>query len=469
MTTEARQAATFRDVLAVPEFRTLSAAHIVSIAGDQLARVALAVLVFDRTGSPGLTALTYAITFLPAVLGGPLLGGLADRYPRRTVMVGCDVVRAALVAVMALPGIPLALMYPLVFGVVLLGVPFTAARSALLPQVLPEDRYVVGVGFTTIADQGAQLAGFAAGGAVVAATGTHTALAVDAGTFLVSGLLVRLGTTYRPAAGATHDGDGTAHSTTTDGRPVRGGSAAAGARLIWQSPQLRSLVALAWLAAFFTVPEGLAAPYADEIGAGPAAVGLLMAADPAGAVLGAVVLSRWVSPQRRLRLVGPLAVAAGLPLLACVARPGLPVSLLLWMVCGACSAYQIPVQARFARTVPDARRGQAVGLAASGLVAVQGAGILGAGVVAGRLGPTVTVAAAGGAGACLALVAAAAWSRASRAQRGALPTAQGAASDEVRPSSSTLCSPPPLPGSRAADRRLPVPPSLGGDRSEGGG
>jgi hypothetical protein len=44
--------------------------------------VALAVLVFERTGSPGQTALTYALTFLPAVLAGPLLPGLADRPQR---------------------------------------------------------------------------------------------------------------------------------------------------------------------------------------------------------------------------------------------------------------------------------------------------------------------------------------------------------------------------------------------------
>ena len=58
--------------------------------GDQLASVALSVLVFDRTGSGLATAATYALTFLPAVVGGIVLTGLADRYPRRTLIVACD-------------------------------------------------------------------------------------------------------------------------------------------------------------------------------------------------------------------------------------------------------------------------------------------------------------------------------------------------------------------------------------------
>ena len=90
--------------LRVPEFRALWAAELVSVAGDQLARVGLSVLVFGRTGSAVWAAATYALTFLPALVGGVLLGRLADRHPRRQVMIVCDLVRALLVALMVLPG-----------------------------------------------------------------------------------------------------------------------------------------------------------------------------------------------------------------------------------------------------------------------------------------------------------------------------------------------------------------------------
>src|SRR5260221_14792002 len=93
---------TFREVFAVGEFRALWLAQLLSVAGDQLARVAMTVLVFDRTHSALWTALTYAVTFLPWVIGGLALSGLADRRPRREGRVACDVARMGLVCLMAL-------------------------------------------------------------------------------------------------------------------------------------------------------------------------------------------------------------------------------------------------------------------------------------------------------------------------------------------------------------------------------
>ena len=90
------------------EFRALWLAQILSVAGDQLARVALTLLVFDRTGSPLLAAVTFVASVIPIALGGVALSGLADRLPRREVMICCDLGCAALAASMALPGMPIA-------------------------------------------------------------------------------------------------------------------------------------------------------------------------------------------------------------------------------------------------------------------------------------------------------------------------------------------------------------------------
>src|SRR3978361_2570218 len=97
----ASERVTFAAVLRVREFRVLWLADAQSAIGDQIARVALSVLVFERTESAVLTALAYALTFVPAMLGGVLLSGLADRLPRRPVMVGCDLIRAGLLACVA--------------------------------------------------------------------------------------------------------------------------------------------------------------------------------------------------------------------------------------------------------------------------------------------------------------------------------------------------------------------------------
>src|SRR5260370_12100075 len=80
---------TFADVFAVGEFRALWLAQLLSVAGDQLARVALMVLVYDRTRSALWSALTFAVTFLPWIVGGLGLSGLAARLPLRPPMITC--------------------------------------------------------------------------------------------------------------------------------------------------------------------------------------------------------------------------------------------------------------------------------------------------------------------------------------------------------------------------------------------
>ena len=93
----------FADVLRIRVFAVLYAAETQSIVGNQLARVALSVLVYSRTGRRPDGGIAYALTYLPAIIGGGALSGIADRYSRRMVMVGVDLIRAALFAAMALP------------------------------------------------------------------------------------------------------------------------------------------------------------------------------------------------------------------------------------------------------------------------------------------------------------------------------------------------------------------------------
>src|ERR1700753_2707975 len=83
------------------EFRALWSASALSVIGDQLARAAVPSLVCNRTHSPALAALTYALTMLPNLISGVALGWLADRLPRRTIIVRCDSARAVLVAILA--------------------------------------------------------------------------------------------------------------------------------------------------------------------------------------------------------------------------------------------------------------------------------------------------------------------------------------------------------------------------------
>jgi MFS family permease len=387
----AEQRVSFTDVLRVREFRALWIADAQSAAGDQLARVALSLLVFERTSSSALTALTYALTFLPALVGGALLSGVADRYPRRTVMIVCDLLRAGLVGLMALPQLPLWALGGFLILAVLIGSPFTAAENALIPDIVAGDRFVVSSGLRTITNQIAQLAGFAVGGITVAAIGSRSALALDAATFVVSAVLIRFGVhrRRRPAEGE-HEG----YLATI----------AAGLRMVAADPALRNLLGLCWLAGIYIVPEALAAPYAALIHGGPVAVGLLMAAAPAGSAVGTYLFVRFVSPDARSRWIGPLAVLTGIPFILCAMRPSLTISLALWAIAGMAMAYQVQVMSSFVLAVPPQRRGQAIGIGASGLLAVQGVGSLLGGVVANSSSASVAIGLAGGFEVCVAIL-----------------------------------------------------------------
>ncbi len=393
------QPVTYRDVFAVSEFRALWSAQALSCAGDQFAQVAIAFVVYARTGSAFLTAVAYALTYLPPVIGGTALSGLADLIPRQQMMITLDLTRAGLVALMALPGLPFAGLCALFFGTVLLGTPFSAARSALLPDILPGDRYPLGSVIGSHTTQLSQIAGFLAGGGLVASLGPYRALALDSLSFSLSAGILACGVRARPAppCSASHPSP---WEITWDGVAA-----------VFGSPVLRTLVLFGWLAGFAVVPEALAAPYARVLGGGAPAIGLLMAAMPAGTVIGGFVIGRLLRPSDRMRPMGWLAMLSCAPLIFSLAHPPLPVLILLLALAGAGGAYQLAAAAAFLTALPAVLRVRAFAVAQTSLLAVQGLGIVTGGAVAQRIGAPGAVALAGFMGLLAAAALATGWSR----------------------------------------------------------
>lgn len=384
---------TFREVFAIGEFRALWTAQILSVAGDQLARVALTLLVFHRTHSPLLAAITFAASVVPQFVGGIVLSGLADRLPRRQVMIVCDLVRAGLVAVMALSGIPIAVLVGLLFGVTLIGAPFSAARAALYADVLPEDRYVLGQAVTLTTLQFAQVVGFAAGGVIVGFFGVRTSLLIDAVTFVASAVITRLWVRSRPAPPPE-----SAHG------EAQVPGLAAGIRLVFGDPRLRTPMLLGWLCAFYNAPEGIAAPLAASLGGGAVAVGMLLASLALGASVGAVTFSRFIRPRMRLRWMGPLATLACAVLILFLFHPPLPVALAILALSGLFDCYQVAASAAFVAVTPVRQRSQAFGIAQGGMSLGQGAAMVLAGGAAQRYAPAAVVAVMGAVGAVAAIL-----------------------------------------------------------------
>ncbi|NGO76146.1 MFS transporter [Streptomyces sp. YC504] len=368
--TEATPPQGYAAVFRVREFRAVFAAHLLSLLGVVVAEIALTVLVYELTKSPLLSALTFALGMLPYLVGGTLFAGVADRYPARRVLVVCDLICAACVAVMIVPGTPVAALLALRIMIAAIAPVFTGTRMAALTDILGEgDLYVLGRSILRIVSQSAQLAGFGVGGVLLTVVSPRGAITLTLGTFLASALLLRFGTKARPAR--AHGGAALMRESLS------------GARKVFADRRIRAQVLLFWVPTMFVVaPEALAAPYAEHIGAGPAALGLLMCAMPVGHIAAEVWVGARLSPRTRSRIVLPVAGASLLPFLAYAAEPGLGLSVLLLVLAGAGGAYVLGLDQWFVATVPEELRGRAMTLMTAGLMTVQGAGMALAGLAA---------------------------------------------------------------------------------------
>ena len=194
----------------------------------------------------------------------------------------------ALVSLTAPPEAGLWILVALLFVVTLLDSPFKSARSAMMPDILTGERYVLGTAVTQTTLQVAMVSGYALGGLLVALLGVRIALLIDAATFAASAVLVWFWVRHRPAA--AHSAAVAAH------RPSQLRRWPPGVRLVFGDRVLRTLMLLGWLVAFYVVPMGLAAPYAASFHASlaiPIGTGLVFAAGPFGTAIGAVVFGRW--------------------------------------------------------------------------------------------------------------------------------------------------------------------------------
>lgn len=357
----------YRDVMAIGEFRSMWLAHALSMIGTNLLNITSSVLVYQLTDSAFAAGITLAVMFLPPILAGPLFSGLADILPRRQVMVACDVLRAVVIMIVGIPGMPIWLVWALLFISILPSIPFAAARAALLTQIVQGERYVASTAIIQLTAQLGMLLGLIAGGVIVTLVGPNITLMSTGLLFVLSALILRFGVKARPAPAREQDGQK---------RPGLLAMTRDGAKLVFRDPKLRVLALLAWLAGLYSVPYGLANPMAAEAGAGPAAAGFIMAGQAIGALVGGFVLTRLIPPPTRIRLLGPLAVLTCVPLLLWVFQMPLWMMIAALALCGAAGSYQFVANAAFVLCVPKEGRGLAFGLVASGLQAAQGLGIL---------------------------------------------------------------------------------------------
>ncbi|MFI9050145.1 MFS transporter [Streptomyces sp. NPDC053427] len=407
----------YRAVFAVPEFRWVFAAHLLSSLGVVVCELALTLLVFDLTDSPLLSALTFALGLLPYVVGGTLLSAVADRYPARTVLVVCDVLCALAAAGMVVPGTPIALLLFLRCATAAIAPVFAGTRAGTLGDILGDgELFVLGRSVIRIVNQGAQLAGFAAGGMLLAVVPPRAVLAITACTFVGSAVLLRLGTRVRPARDTAHG--------------ALLGASLAGTRRLLADRRIRALLLLTWLPpTFVVVPEALLIPYGDLLGTGPAGVGLLLCAMPIGAITAETLAGTFLSPRARTRLTFPMGLFAVLPSLGFALRPSLGGAVLLLVLTGTGISYNFGVDRWFVSSVPDELLGQAMTVMQAGRMTIMGLGMSLAGVAAAYAPLQVVMPAAGvvGSACVLAVIFEVRRTAADGPRRTRLPAAGGAA------------------------------------------
>lgn len=383
MAVQAPDKLSYRDALASKELRALFTAQLVSIGGSSVAAVALTVLVYRRTSSPLLASLTFALNFLPYLVGGALLSGLVDRIRPRQLAAGCDLGSAVLMLVIALPRMPLLLLFVLLFASGTLSSQSNGARSVLLRAGVTSDGYVPARSLMRIAAQLAQIGGNAGGGLLLVFLSPVGCLLVNAATFVFSAATVRFRVADHPSEGERGEA-----------RLIK--DSLRGARQVLAIPELRRLMLLCWLAPTFIVaPEALAAPYVTSHGGSSAVVGWWLVALPVALITGDVFGVRRLSAVRQRWIVAPAAAAEFVPFLAFILNPSIPVGMGLLVLAGLCSLYVLGLDARIRDAAPRELFGRAMAVNSSGLIALQGIGFTLAGAVAQLVGPADAVFIAG--------------------------------------------------------------------------
>lgn len=266
----------------VPLF-TLLASNALSITGNVMTQVAVPWFVLQTTGSPARTGVTGFFQFLPVVVAGFFGGTLVDRLGHRRTSVAADLASGATVA-----GIPFLYgtlglefwhLLVLVFFGALLDTPGMTARSALVPEAAASAGWTLErvSGINAAVERGARLAGAPLAGILIATIGATNVLWIDAGTFLISAVAIRLGV----PRGRTQR---------AERAPGYLSELGEGLRFLRRDRVLRAIMMTVGVTNFLDAATGILLPvYALEIYGSSVSLGLLMGAMAGGSVVGALV------------------------------------------------------------------------------------------------------------------------------------------------------------------------------------
>lgn len=364
------------DALGSRDFRLLWLGQVAGDLGDSLARIALAILVFDETDSSFLAAAVFAVVVLPFLGPGQAITAWAERFPRRSVLIGADLVRAACYAAIAFP-LPIGVRFALLFAASLADPPFLSVRRAMVPTTVPPERYGDAVTLTAFTTEACILGGAALAGLLTGWIGAPGVLAVDAVTFLLSAVLLA----------GMRGGREPAVAATPIGAQLRAG---------WAAIKVDGLVRrLAWLFPVASLgvlgTEALITPLVkEELGRSEAVIGWLAAAISVGVLLTTAVLRAHTRHAALVRQTARMAVVGGVVAAAAFASPSSVVAAAVaYLGVGSVFAFRVPTTVVLGQRLADDVRASALSVLDSGYAVAQLVAALGAGALAEATDPRV--------------------------------------------------------------------------------
>ncbi len=353
------------DILrASPGFRLLFGSTLISGLGTWIAVVALVLDVKNRTGSAVWVSALLIADFLPGIAIGLLLGPLVDRFSRKKLLVGADLVRLVVFVLLALAVsagqiVALALVAGIASGFA------RPAAYAGLPNLVPAELLPRANSLLRTADQLTIMVGTLVGGVVVAASGPDLAYWLNAASFAVSASLV-----IRISAGLLQEGR---VASSGHWRDVAEGFAA-----ILRSRPLTTVL-VSWSIATVTMAVANVAEVflaTVSFDAGSFGYGLMWAASGLGAVLGALFASSWLE-RRSMTVVYTSAIALmGLGDIAAGCSPNVWVAVWCLLLGGIGNATAIVCNSLLVqRGAPDNLRGRVFTVIMGATSAVLGIGM----------------------------------------------------------------------------------------------
>ncbi len=292
-----------------PAYRTLWLANVVSLLGDWFNTVATIAIVGIYTDSGLAVSGLFLARALPPFLLGPVAGMVVDKMDRKKVMIISDLSRAVVVLgyLLVTTREQLWILYVVTVLQFALSSFFQPAQNAILPSLVPRKDLVLANTLGSVTWSAMLTLGAVAGGIMTALFGVKAALIMDAGTFLLSALLV-MRIQYDPDLTV----DQPDVSTGGGWQAIRDGFV-----YVWGFPAVAVIVTIKGITQIGNV-DILTALYAERVFPlgenGSLALGLMLAAHGLGAILGPVILNQFGDQSRQFLRLGILVGFISLPI-----------------------------------------------------------------------------------------------------------------------------------------------------------